>query len=158
MSRIICQFLKEWYCRLVHHIRDTSSKWYCWEIKSHTKGYGWEYDSSHHFTKVIIYWSLKNDCHLLNRIPSKTVTKTPYELWTGKSLSIRHLYVWGCPAEARPYIPYEKKLDLRTVSCLIVGYSERYIGFRFYCPSTKNMKTDNAKFFWEYSEQWESTI
>jgi len=49
--------------------------------------------------------------------------------------------------EARPYIPYEKKLDLRTVSCLFIGYSERYIGFRFYCPSTKNIKTDNAKFF-----------
>ena len=38
----------------------------------------------------------------------KTVAKTPYELWTGKSLSIRHLHVWGYPAEARSYIPYEK--------------------------------------------------
>ena len=33
-----------------------------------------------------------------------------------------------------------------TVSCLFIGYSERYKGFRFYCPSTKNIKTDNTKF------------
>ena len=44
-------------------------------------------------------------------------------------------------------MPHEKKLELRTVSCFFVGYSERHRGFRFYCPSTKNIKTDNAKFF-----------
>ena len=59
---------------------------------------------------------------------------------------IKHLRVWGCAAEAQPYIPYEKKLDSRTVGCLFVGYFERYSGFRFYCPSTKNIKTDNAEF------------
>ncbi|KAL6332289.1 hypothetical protein AAG906_004851 [Vitis piasezkii] len=36
----------------------------------------------------------------------------------------RHLYVWGCPAEARPYKPNEKKLDSRIVSCYFVGYSK----------------------------------
>jgi len=67
---------------------------------------------------------------------------------TEKSPSIRHLHVWGCPAKARPYIPYKKKLDSRTVSCLFIGYSDKYRGFRFYCPSTKNIiETDNAKFF-----------
>ena len=34
-----------------------------------------------------------------------------------------------------------------TVSCLFIGYSERYRGFKFYGPSTKNIKTDNTKFF-----------
>jgi len=50
----------------------------------------------------------------------KTVTKTSYKLWIRKSPSIRHLHFWGCPAEARTYIPYEKKLDSRTVSCLFI--------------------------------------
>ena len=92
-------------------------------------------------------WSeaLKTVVYLFNRVPSKIVTKTLYELWNEKSLSIRHLHVWDYPAEARPYIPYEKSLDSRTVSCLFVGYSERYRAFGFYCPSTKNIKTDNAK-------------
>ena len=44
--------------------------------------------------------------------------------------------------KAQPYIPYEKKLDLKTVSCLFV---DKY--FRFYYPSTKNIiETDNVKF------------
>jgi len=99
-----------------------------------------------HTTLPESLWSeaLKTVVYLLNRKPSKIVTKTLHELWTP---SIRHLHVWSCPAEAQPYIPYKKKLDSRTISCLFVGYSERYRGFRLYCPSTKNIKTDNAKFF-----------
>ncbi|RVW49821.1 Retrovirus-related Pol polyprotein from transposon TNT 1-94 [Vitis vinifera] len=53
----------------------------------------------------------------------------------------------GCPAEARPYKPNEKKLDSRTVSCYFVGYSERSRGFKFYDPSTRSFfETGNAKF------------
>ena len=107
-----------------------------------------------HTTLSESLWSeaLKMVVYLLNRVPSKTVTKILYELWTEKSPNIRHLHIWGCPAKARPYILYEKKLDSRTVSCLFVGYSERYRDFRFYCPSIKNIKTDNAKFFENISE------
>jgi len=102
-----------------------------------------------HITLPESLWSeaLKTVVYLFNRIPSKTVTKTPYKLWNRKSPSIRHLHIRGCPAEARPYILYKKKLDSRTVSCLFVGYSEMYKGFRFYCPSTWNIKTDNTKSF-----------
>jgi len=90
-------------------------------------------------------WSLKTVDYLLNRVPSKTIIKTPYELWTGKSPSIRHLHVWGCLVEARTYIPHEKKLNSKIVSYFFVGYSERSRGF--YCSSTKNIiETDNIKF------------
>ncbi|RVW21194.1 Retrovirus-related Pol polyprotein from transposon TNT 1-94 [Vitis vinifera] len=58
--------------------------------------------------------AIKTAVYILNRVPSKAVAKTPYELWTSKKPSIRHLHVWGCPAEARPYKPNEKKLDSRT--------------------------------------------
>ena len=37
--------------------------------------------------------ALKAASYILNRVPSKAVTKTPYELWTGKKPSIRHLHV-----------------------------------------------------------------
>jgi len=42
-----------------------------------------------------LLWSeaLKTTVYLLNRVPTKTVTKIPYELWTEKSSSIRHLHV-----------------------------------------------------------------
>lgn len=46
-------------------------------------------------------YALKNDMCLLNTTPSKEVPKTPFELWTNRKPSLRHLHVWGCPAEAR---------------------------------------------------------
>ena len=55
--------------------------------------------------------ALKTAVYILNRVPSKVVSKTPYKLWTGKKPRIRHLYIWDCPSEARPYRPNEKKLD-----------------------------------------------
>ncbi|RVX08106.1 Retrovirus-related Pol polyprotein from transposon TNT 1-94 [Vitis vinifera] len=59
----------------------------------------------------------------------------------------RTLKDMGCPAEARPYKPNEKKLDSRTVSCYFVGYFERSRGFKFYDPSTRSFfETGNAKF------------
>ena len=43
--------------------------------------------------------AIKTTAYILNRVPSKAVAKTPYELWTSKKPSIRHLHVWGCPAD-----------------------------------------------------------
>ena len=94
--------------------------------------------------------ALKTTAYILNRVPSKVVNKTPYELWTGKKLSIKHLHIWGCPTEARPYKPYERKLDLRTISCYFVGYVERSRGYKFYDPILRSIfETGNARFLEE---------
>ena len=37
--------------------------------------------------------ALKIAAYILNRVPTKKVVKTPYELWVGKKPSIRHLHV-----------------------------------------------------------------
>ena len=92
--------------------------------------------------------ALKTAAYILNRVPTKATAKTPYELWTGKKPSLKHLHIWGCPAEARPYRPHEKKLDSRTISCYFIGYSERSEGYKFYDPTTKSIfETGNARFF-----------
>nr|KYP41105.1 Retrovirus-related Pol polyprotein from transposon TNT 1-94 [Cajanus cajan] len=91
--------------------------------------------------------ALKTAVYILNRVPSKAVNKTPYELWTGKRPSLKHLHIWGCPAEARPYRPHESKLESRTVSCYFVGYPERSRGYKFYNPTTRSFfETGNARF------------
>jgi len=92
--------------------------------------------------------ALKSATYLLNWVPSKAVPKTPYELWTGKKPSLRHLHVWGCPAKVRIYNPHEKKLDARTISGYFIGYPERSKGYRFYCPnhSTRIVESGNARF------------
>jgi hypothetical protein len=92
--------------------------------------------------------ALKTAIHILNRVPSKAVPKTPYELWTGRVPSIKHLRVWGSPAEAKVFNPNIGKLDPKTVSCHFIGYPEKSKGYRFYCPDryTKFIETRHAVF------------
>ncbi|RVW63464.1 Retrovirus-related Pol polyprotein from transposon TNT 1-94 [Vitis vinifera] len=92
--------------------------------------------------------ALKTAMYILNRVPSKAVPKTPFELWTSRKPSLRHIHIWGCPAEARIYNPHEKKLDSRTISGYFIGYPDKSKGYRFYCPnhSVRIVETGNARF------------
>ena len=92
--------------------------------------------------------ALKTAIHILNRVPSKSVPKTPYELWTEKEPSLNYLRVWGCLAEAKVFNPNIGKLDSKTVSCHFIGYLEKSKGYRFYCPNrqTKFVETRHAIF------------
>jgi hypothetical protein len=71
------------------------------------------------------------------------VPKTPYELWTGREPSLKHLHVWGSPAEAKVFNPNIRKLDPKIVSCHFIGYPKKLKGFRFYCSDryTKFVET-----------------
>ncbi|KAL4310044.1 hypothetical protein GQ457_01G035740 [Hibiscus cannabinus] len=92
--------------------------------------------------------ALKTAVYILNRVPTKAVPKTPFELFKGWKPSLRHIRVWGCPSEVRIYNPQEKKLDPRTISGYFIGYAEKSKGYRFYCPSnsTRIVESRNAKF------------
>ncbi|KAJ9679813.1 hypothetical protein PVL29_021660 [Vitis rotundifolia] len=93
--------------------------------------------------------ALKTATYILNQVPSKSVPKTPYELWSGKKPSLHHFHVWGCKAEVRPYNPQSKKLDPKTISGFFVGYCIGSRGSRFYCPShtTRIIESDRAVYF-----------
>ena len=93
-------------------------------------------------------YALKTVMYLLNRVPSKAVQKTPFELWIGRKPSLRHLHVWDCQAEIRIYNPHEKKLDARIINGYFIGYPEKSKGYRFYCPthSTQIVEIGNAWF------------
>ena len=92
--------------------------------------------------------ALKTAMYILNRVPSKAVPKTPFELWTGRKPSLRHIHIWGCPAEARIYNPHEKNLDSRMISGYFIGYPDKSKGYRFCCPnhSVRIVETSNARF------------
>ena len=47
------------------------------------------------------FWTdtLKTVVYILNRVPTKAVPKTPFELWKNWKPSLRHMRVWGCPSE-----------------------------------------------------------
>ena len=40
--------------------------------------------------------ALKTTTYILNRVPTKAVPKTPFELWKNWKPSLRHMRVWGC--------------------------------------------------------------
>ncbi|KAL3498927.1 hypothetical protein ACH5RR_041659 [Cinchona calisaya] len=95
-------------------------------------------------------WSeaLKTAVYILNRVPTKAVPRTPFELFKGWKSSLRHVRIWGYPSEVRVYNSQEKKLYPRTMSGYFIGYAERSKGYRFYCPSnsTRIVESRNAKF------------
>ena len=64
-----------------------------------------------HTTLPELLWSeaLNTVVNILNRVPSKTITETPYELWTGKSPSIRHLYIFGVIQQKLGHIYYMRR-------------------------------------------------
>ena len=78
-------------------------------------------------------YALETAAFLLNRIPSKAVEKTSYELWTGKRPGLSFLKIWGCEA----YVKRQgsDKLASKSDECLFVGYPKETNGYYFYIPS-----------------------
>ena len=37
--------------------------------------------------------ALKTAIYLLDRVPTKAIIKTPYELWTGRKPNLKHLHI-----------------------------------------------------------------
>ncbi|KAL6342520.1 hypothetical protein AAG906_012367 [Vitis piasezkii] len=77
--------------------------------------------------------AIKTTTYILNRVPSKSVPKTPFELWTNRKPSLNHFKVWGCLAEVKIYDPSLKKTDSRTTRCYFIGYPSHSKGYKFYC-------------------------
>lgn len=66
--------------------------------------------------------------------------KSPFELWYGKSSSIKNLKIFG--TECFVHIPSEKrrKLDKKAIPGYLVGlYLDNNQGYRIYIPSTRKI-------------------
>lgn len=84
----------------------------------------------------------------MNRVPNKTIPKTPFELWTNKTPSIRHLHIWSCQAEIKIYNLQEIKLDERIISGYFIGYPKKSKKYMFYYPNhnMRIVETENIRF------------
>ena len=84
----------------------------------------------------IFFWryAFETVAYILNEIPTKFVTKTLYEIWKGKRLSLKHLKIWGCPTYIKNTEGY--KLSARSGKCRFVGYFKESIGY-YFCHSTQ---------------------
>ncbi|KAH9734858.1 Integrase catalytic domain-containing protein [Citrus sinensis] len=75
--------------------------------------------------------------YLLNLVPSKSLPKTPIELWSGRKPSLRHVRIWGSPAHVLK--PKADKMDSRSEVCMFVGYPKGKREGLFYCPQDRKV-------------------
>jgi hypothetical protein len=75
-------------------------------------------------------YALEIDVFTLNRVPTKFVERTSYEIWTRKHPGLSFLKVWGCEAYVKHLI--SDKLTLKSDKCSFVGYPRETKGYYFY--------------------------
>ena len=67
---------------------------------------------------------------MLNKVQSKSVEVTPYEIWTNKNPYLSYMKVWGCLTYVHQTIL--DKLEAGSDKCLFVGYPKETRGYQFY--------------------------
>jgi hypothetical protein len=75
-------------------------------------------------------YALETAAFTLNRVPSKSIEKTPYEIWTGKHPGLSFLKVWRCEAYVKRLM--SDKLTPKSDKCFFVGYPRETKGYYFY--------------------------
>ena len=70
-------------------------------------------------------------CHVLNRVPTKNKEITPFVKWEKKRLNLSYLRTWGCLAKVNVPINKKRKLGLKTIDCVFLGYAIHSVGYRF---------------------------
>ncbi|KAJ9559858.1 hypothetical protein OSB04_005018 [Centaurea solstitialis] len=111
-----------------------------------------------HSTLPMSFWghALETAAHILNRAPTKSVEKTPYELWKGKKPNISFLKIWGCEVYVKR--PTSEKLRPKSDKCFFVGYPKTTVGYYFYNPEeNKVFVARNGKFLEEKFLSLENT-
>ena len=80
----------------------------------------------------LYFWgyALETAAFTLNHVPSKSMEKTPYEIWIGKHPSLSFLKIWCCEAYVKRLTP--TKLEPRSDKCVFVGYPRETKGYYFY--------------------------
>src|SRR3954451_24696381 len=78
------------------------------------------------------FWGycLETAAFTLNRVPSKSVEKTPHEMWTGKKEIFSFLKIWGYEAFVKRL--QSDKLMTKSNKCIFMGYPREALGYYFY--------------------------
>ena len=88
-----------------------------------------------HADLPISFWghALETAAFTLNRVPSKSVQKTPHEMWTGRRPSVSFMKIWGCEVYNKRMT--STKLEPKSEKCIFVGYPKETKGYYFYNPT-----------------------
>ncbi|KAK8506671.1 hypothetical protein V6N12_038490 [Hibiscus sabdariffa] len=92
-------------------------------------------------------YALETAAFTLNHVPSKSVQKTPHEMWTGRRPNMSFMRVWGCQA----YVKHQMstKLEPKLQKCTFVGYPKETKGYYFYNPKENKVFVARTSVFLE---------
>lgn len=82
----------------------------------------------------ISYWgdALLTATYILNRVPSKSVPLTPYELWNNRKPSLDHLRPWGSAGYVHNPTHKHGKLGPRATKMVFIRYPDHSKGYVMY--------------------------
>lgn len=87
------------------------------------------------------FWAEAVNCavYLINRTPTSGSNVTPEEIWCGRKPDLSHLRIFGSKATSQ--IPKEKrkKLDVKAVEAILVGYGTNVKGYRLFNLETNEI-------------------
>ena len=124
-------------------------------------GYGSCNDSWKQDTSEVLAEALSTACYIINRVyVRKGTTKTPYDMWNGRTLNFGYFHVFGCRCYILNDKDYLGKFDSRSDEGIFLGYSGTSTAYRIFNKrSTIIMESVNVVFDDMSSvtwEQWES--
>lgn len=101
----------------------------------------------------ISFWgdALLSATYILNRVPSKSVLTTPYELWNGRKPLLDHLRPWGSAGYVHNPTHRYGKLGPRATKMVFIRYPEHSKGYVMYrehlSGGMKEIDSRNVDFF-----------
>ena len=90
---------------------------------------------------------MESAVHILNNVPSKSVSETPFELWRGRKSSLSHFRIWSCPTHV--LVTNFKKLEKCLRLCQFVGYPKETRGGLFFDPHENRVFVSTTATFLE---------
>ena len=81
------------------------------------------------------FWAeaIANAAYARNRSPTSSLQNmTPFEAWCGHKPSVKHLSTFGCLPYAHIPKGKRRKLDSKTETCILLGYSTCSKAYRIY--------------------------
>jgi hypothetical protein len=81
---------------------------------------------------LMSFWgyALETTTFTINRVPTKSVERIPYEIWIRKCPGLSFLKVWCCEAYVKCFMSH--KLTLKSDKCFFVGYPSETKRYYFY--------------------------
>lgn len=92
--------------------------------------------------------------HVINRSPTLVIKdKIPEEMWSGVKPKVDYFRVFGCLAYVHVLDQKRKKLDDKSIKCVILGVSEESKAYRLYDPFARKIIVSRDVIF-EEDKSW----